>query len=437
MTNHAPDRAAPRFAAGLTTSRAVLFPAMADLAYITGLVSSTLTDVYAGLVLVGVAGIAANLAKGYQRFLAGRASFPFWWLLPCLAVPWLTLFALCRGVWERKTQAPGSVDRFRSSATALGAVLVALLVSSSLLAPVSRQADRMLQPVEGPGRDYLIETSKQVGVAFATARLLNAMLSMLEDAEISAELGVGGSVSPGEVLEPVDDLVERFSEVMLVNLVTLTGLLLLGEMGRLVGLALLIPLGIAILAGALWRRPDNSPFMAGIGCRVLILGLFLRLLVPAIGAGSIVLDTIVLQRKQAEAVQKMPEFVRDKVQARTGTTGGTKHGDTDGEGGGSVFFGILDLGSKVKDEIVGMKEDIGRVKQAVPRIVESITEQIAVFVIKSVLLPLVFLWVIIRFYRWLTGDSRRGGALERRLGELLRRREQGGAPSAGTPEASG
>lgn len=55
---------------------------------------------------------------------------------------------------------------------------------------------------------------------FAAARALNAVLSAVQSVSVNVGVGVGASVHPGAVLEPIDDLVEQFSALMLVATVS-------------------------------------------------------------------------------------------------------------------------------------------------------------------------------------------------------------------------
>ena len=45
---------------------------------------------------------------------------------------------------------------------------------------------------------------------------MNALISVAQGTEISAQpLGVGGTLAPGQLLDPLNDLVEQFSALML------------------------------------------------------------------------------------------------------------------------------------------------------------------------------------------------------------------------------
>ena len=53
-------------------------------------------------------------------------------------------------------------------------------------------------------------------VTFALARTINGVISVVQGTEIALQpAGVGVTLTPGEILDPVNDLVERFSWVMM------------------------------------------------------------------------------------------------------------------------------------------------------------------------------------------------------------------------------
>ena len=59
---------------------------------------------------------------------------------------------------------------------------------------------------------YAEDALKRALVTFAAARTLNGVISVVQ----STEVGVGVTVSVGQILDPINDLVEQFSSVMLV-----------------------------------------------------------------------------------------------------------------------------------------------------------------------------------------------------------------------------
>ena len=55
------------------------------------------------------------------------------------------------------------------------------------------------------------ESIKDGAIIYGLARSINGVISVIQSAEIG---GVIGSVHPGELLDPINDLIERFSSVM-------------------------------------------------------------------------------------------------------------------------------------------------------------------------------------------------------------------------------
>lgn len=62
--------------------------------------------------------------------------------------------------------------------------------------------------------EYIDSALIQTVVAFGVARGLNALVSVLQSTEISFQLGAGVAVGIGEVLDPMNDLVEQYSTLM-------------------------------------------------------------------------------------------------------------------------------------------------------------------------------------------------------------------------------
>ena len=87
-----------------------------------------------------------------------------------------------------------------------------LLISTLIVALVALSSTRALDDYVD---DYTTESLTNAAVTYATARGVNALVSMLQSSEIEAGVGiVSGSMTIGEVLDPLNDMIERFSTVM-------------------------------------------------------------------------------------------------------------------------------------------------------------------------------------------------------------------------------
>ena len=90
----------------------------------------------------------------------------------------------------------------RGRAVVMVVVLVLMLVS-------------WLGVIDRASTDYIDSSLVQASVAFGAAKLLNALISMLQSAEVEVSMVVfSGSLGLGEMLDPFNDLVEDFSSLM-------------------------------------------------------------------------------------------------------------------------------------------------------------------------------------------------------------------------------
>lgn len=74
-----------------------------------------------------------------------------------------------------------------------------------------------IKPFDALAERHVDEGLKRAGVTFLAARILNGVISVAQGTEISiAPAGVGANFTPGQILDPINDLVEQFSELMLI-----------------------------------------------------------------------------------------------------------------------------------------------------------------------------------------------------------------------------
>ena len=87
----------------------------------------------------------------------------------------------------------------------LAALAILLLIILSWAGTIDKHAD-----------EYTHESIIQAGTAYAAARGINAVVSMLQTSTVGVSIFANSSIAVGELLDPVNDLIERFSSVMVV-----------------------------------------------------------------------------------------------------------------------------------------------------------------------------------------------------------------------------
>lgn len=270
------------------------------------------------------------------------------------------------------------VLRTRRGATVL-MLLVALVAGLGLF----DRAERALLPatLAEVGEARVEENLARAAALFATARALNAAISVAQSASVSAGVGVEGSVSPGQALDPVNDLVERFSAVMLTATVALGGSALLLKAGDAYGLAVLLPGGLVLAALALWL-----PGAVGAGARRAGMLLLVAALIAKVGLPVTVLGTEAVANRIVE-----PQIAR--AQAELSAI------ELPGAPGLAPDAGWVDR-LKAAGDITGQ---VDRLLAAAGGIADTVIDLIVGYAVKIVILPLVTLWLVARLAETLIG----------------------------------
>lgn len=65
---------------------------------------------------------------------------------------------------------------------------------------------------------YINDTLSHAAVTYATLRALNAGVSIIKNSSVSLGVGVEGNLALGEAVDPINDAVERFSDMITISL---------------------------------------------------------------------------------------------------------------------------------------------------------------------------------------------------------------------------
>jgi hypothetical protein len=80
----------------------------------------------------------------------------------------------------------------------------------------------LFEGVDSAATEYVDDGLKRAASAFARARTFNAIVSVFRESALQVEPGgIGVTIAAGAALDPINDLVERFSWVMLASMTSL------------------------------------------------------------------------------------------------------------------------------------------------------------------------------------------------------------------------
>jgi hypothetical protein len=236
-------------------------------------------------------------------------------------------------------------------------------------------------------------------VTFALARTLNGLISVVQGTELALQpAGVGVTLTPGEILDPVNDLVERFSWIMLGATISLGIQQVLLDVGQWWGVRLLVALlGVAWLILRLRRRrgeEGKSESAEHMLLRVLVIVLFLRFAVPvAMIANEALYDLFLESRyvESAEVIESAGEQLERTVERAE--QGSQAEGEEPG---------ILEsLGRSLSGtrEALDFSERLDRISARAAEVIEHMIQLSVVFVLQTGILPILFLWIFLQLIK--------------------------------------
>ena len=242
--------------------------------------------------------------------------------------------------------------------------------------------------LDDASRDVAEASFKRALVTFAAARTLNSVISTAQGTEIALEPGgVGVVLSIGEALDPINDLVERFSSVMLVAASSLGLQNILLGISRWWGMNL--ALGILALGAlvAIWLPALEGTRTRTVISRMFLILLFVRFAVPLLILGTGLISQVFLDDSLAESTAVL-EATSTEIEA----IGGSEAPEPDPD------QGLMDrLGAMLDESVRSLNaaDRLEQLKETASNAAESIINLIVIFVLQTILLPLGIFWLLL------------------------------------------
>jgi hypothetical protein len=175
--------------------------------------------------------------------------------------------------------------------------LLPLSVTIVLLAAMAIMWSGRVDTLAGEQASNSLESAL---VSYGLARTLNGVLSVAQGTEIALQpAGVGVVLTAGEILDPLNDLVERFSWLVLMASVSLGLQMLLTELFATPWANALVSVVLIVAAALVWRRHDARDLADHRVLRVALMFLLVRFaVVGAALASSAITHGFLAEREQ-------------------------------------------------------------------------------------------------------------------------------------------
>ena len=231
-------------------------------------------------------------------------------------------------------------------------------------------------------------------VTFALARTINGVISVVQGTEIALQpAGVGVTLTPGEILDPVNDLVERFSWIMMGATISLGVQNVLLDVSAWWVIQALVSALAAWMLIRIWYPGQESQARRVILKRVFLSLLFIRFAVPVMLIGNDLLYQQFLEERYQQSTEVITEAGRELEQI-TEEASADNTEDTDD----SMLDSITRAWNSTVDSI-DLSARLERMQSHAADVIENLIQLSVVFILQTGLLPVAFLWFFVQVFK--------------------------------------
>jgi hypothetical protein len=244
---------------------------------------------------------------------------------------------------------------------------------------------------------------KRALAAFAVARALNGVISVAQGTELAVQpVGVGVTLTVGEVLDPLNDLVENFAWLALLACVSLGTQMLLAEVvGNPWMNGAVTAAAVAYLAALWWPSAGTLRIVL---MRALTLVIFARFLFALVTLATAWVDQAVLADRQEAALSRI-EMTQEHIEELQQNP---PEGSAAAPGSpGSVLDRLGDFLDEQR-QALDVRAQLDALTTRVEDAIEEMVNLLVVFTVQTVLVPVAALLLAYWLFVWLWHWSWRG-----------------------------
>ena len=231
-------------------------------------------------------------------------------------------------------------------------------------------------------------------VTFALARTLNGVISVVQGTEVALQpAGVGVTLTPGQILDPVNDLIERFSWIMMGASISL------GVQSVLLDISAWWPVKAILCLLALWWLLQSwLPGLKG-GAKIhwlpkiLVVFVVIRFAAPLM----LIANDFLYQEFLEQRYEQSTEVV---VQAGEALENLQKQAqEAQREAGEEGMIESISRAWSNTVDTIDLKGRVERMQARAADVIEHLLELSVVFILQTAILPVTFLWLFLLVFK--------------------------------------
>lgn len=281
--------------------------------------------------------------------------------------------------------------------------------------------------VDDASEQYAQQSLTRALVTFTAARTLNGVISVAQGTEVALEPGgVGVILTPGQVLDPINDLIERFSSVMLVAASSLGLQLILLEISSWWIVTAMLMVLLAVWLASIWSQGLRENKYVAMTIRLALMLTFVRFAVPVvIICTNLIFDTFLLTKHDSATAELNKSSIRieeinvqfneatnpDEVLSQSDDQTTSEKSDEASSYLGAIIDNLTDfedIGSDFKRSTkkwysgvanwfgsMNVSARMEQLETSAENATRHIVNLIVIFVLQTIIFPLGFLWIFV------------------------------------------
>lgn len=278
-------------------------------------------------------------------------------------------------------------------------VLVVATVLVVLLAGATGVLDRAVNTALTPmspteARTVLHRIQVEAALAYVSVRALGRLVAVASSTTVNANVGAlvngGASLEVGNVMQPFEQLLDVFGDVLMASLISVTIQLVLVDVLDAFALQWVLPVGLAVLTMALLLRVPANGRLRRIAHALVACAILTKLLLPVGVQATELLSDRFLRARAAQSETVLNQTRVDLVSALPSFE----------EEPGRSWYNP----ARVTDRVAALSPErisssLTKITESVERAVEASLNWMAVFVLETVLFPLTIAFLSLWLFR--------------------------------------
>lgn len=252
--------------------------------------------------------------------------------------------------------------------------------------------------LDSKGEEYAEDSFKRALIAFGVARALNGVISVAQGTEVAVQpAGIGVNFTPGQILDPINDLVERFSWVMLASSASLGIQKMLLTISAWDYFSYFVFAVFALAALLVWIPPFTRSSFGRYFLKFAVMFVFVRFAVSIIAIGSELIYVEFLQPQYEEAKAKLEATTQDISSINAAAKDELNKNEE---------LSILDKAKRFYDSAtrsINIEARIEQYKKAASTASEYAIHLIVIFIVQTIIFPVFFIILLYSLAKNLMG----------------------------------